>query len=165
MTAPKDPQHFTAVVVVSADAEWRAVCFLYPAMEVLPSPLGEWFAVRVLPDPDIEPVVFFHGGWGKIAAAASAQFVIGRWHPDLLVNLGTCGGFAGLIEPGEIVLADRTVVYDILEQMGDPDEAIAHYATILDLDWLGDDYPHLVRRSVLVSGDRDLIREEVQQLA
>ena len=52
--------------------------------------------------------------------------MIGRWCPDLLVNLGTGGGFAGLIVPGEIVLADRTVVYDIVDQMGDPDEAGAH---------------------------------------
>jgi adenosylhomocysteine nucleosidase len=49
--------------------------------------------------------------------------------------------------------------------MGDPDEAVAHYETDLDLDWLEDDYPHLVRRTVLVSGDRDLVREEVQELA
>ena len=68
-------------------------------------------------------------------------------------------------EPGEVVLADRTVVYHILEQMGDPDEAVAHYATVLNLDWLGDVDPHPVRRTVLVPGDRDLIREGVQDLA
>ena len=71
-----------------------------------------------------------------------------------MINLGTCGGFAGLIAPGEIVLADKTVVYDIVEQMGDPDEAVAHYATVLNLDWLGDVYPYPVRRTVLVSGER-----------
>lgn len=79
-----------------------------------------------------------------------------------MVNLGTGGGFAGLIVPGEIVLADRTVVYDIVDQMGDPDEAGAHYATVLNLDWLVGACPYPVRRTVLVSGDRDLIREEVQ---
>jgi adenosylhomocysteine nucleosidase len=165
MTSRKHPKPFTAVVVVSADAEWQEVRSLFPTTEVQATPLGEWFAVRLLAGSDIGPVLFFHGGWGKIAAAASAQYVIGRWRPDLLVNLGTCGGFAGLISAGEIVLADRTVVYDILEQMGDPDEAVAHYATVLDLDWLGNVYPHPVRRTVLVSGDRDLIREEVQDLA
>src|SRR5215213_9046263 len=165
MNARKSNRPFTAVVVVSADAEWQVVRSLFPTTEVQPSPLGEWFTVRLLAGPDIEPVLFFHGGWGKIAAAASAQYAIGRWHPDLLVNLGTCGGFAGLIAPGQVLLADRTVVYDILEQMGDPDEALAHYATVLDLDWLGDVYPHPVRRSALVSADRDLIREEIQDLA
>ncbi len=152
-------------MVVSADAEWHAVRSLFPTIEALSTPLGEWFAASLLERPDIDPVVFFHGGWGKIAAAASAQYAIERWQPDLLVNLGTCGGFVGLIEPGEVVLADRTVVYDIYEQMGDPDEAVAHYATDVDLDWLGDDHPHPVRRTVLISGDRDLFREEVQELA
>jgi len=81
--------------------------------------------------------VFLHGGWGKIAAAASAQYAIDRWHPALLVNLGTCGGFAGRVEVGDVVLVERTVVYDIIERMGDPREAIADYATTLDLSWVG----------------------------
>lgn len=159
------PPHMSTVVLVSANGEWQAVRSLFPLIEVQSSPLGEWFTVKLPEETGIHPVLFFHGGWGKIAAAASAQYVIGRWQPDLLINLGTCGGFAGLIEPGEVVLADRTVVYDILEQMGDPDEAVAHYATDLDLDWLGDDYPHSVRRTLLVSADRDLVREEIQELA
>src|SRR5687767_12988898 len=134
MTTRTSHVTFTAVVLVSADAEWHAVRSLFPAIEASSSPLGEWFAVSFADRPDIDPVVFFHGGWGKIAAAASAQYVIQRWKPDLLVNLGTCGGFAGPIEPGEIVLADRTVVYDIYELMGDPDTAVDHYATVVDLD-------------------------------
>lgn len=48
--------------------------------------------------------MFFHGGWGKIAAVASAQYVIDRWSPELLVNLGTCGGFEGEITKGTIIL-------------------------------------------------------------
>ena len=164
MTAQHLP-HTSTVVLVSADAEWQALRSLFPTIEAFPTPLGEWFTAGLPEGPIIHPVLFFHGGWGKIAAAASTQYVIGRWQPDLLVNLGTCGGFVGLIEPGEVVLADRTVVYDIVEQMGDPDEAVAHYATDLDLDWLGDDHPHPVRRTVLVSGDRDLVREEIRELA
>jgi|SRR5215207_9554177 len=165
MTIGKSARAFTTVVVVSADAEWQAVLSQFPTTETRPTPLGEWFSVRLIERPDVDPILFFHGGWGKIAAAASTQYVIGCWEPDLLVNLGTCGGVAGLIEQGEVVLADRTVIYDILEQMGDPHEAVAHYATDLDLDWLEEDNPHPVRRAVLVSGDRDLVREEVQELA
>ena len=165
MTLRKPARAFTAVVVVSADAEWQAVRSLFPATVTQSTPYGERFAVRLIERSEVDPVLFLHGGWGKIGAAASVKYVIGRWEPDLILNLGTCGGFAGLIEPGEVVLADRTVVYDILEQMGDPDGAVAHYATDLDLDWLEDDYPHLVRRTVLVTGDRDLVCEEVQELA
>jgi adenosylhomocysteine nucleosidase len=165
MVGEAPPLAFAVVVLISADAEWWVVRSLFPAVEPSVTPLGDWFAIT-LPSAHAEaPVVFMHGGWGKIAAAASAQYAIDRWHPDLLVNLGTCGGFAGLIEPGEVILAERTVVYDILEQMGDPDEALAHFATDIDLTWLGGEDPVPVRRMPLVSADRDLVVEEIQHLA
>jgi adenosylhomocysteine nucleosidase len=144
------------VVLISAESEWRAVRSAFPAGIARPSPFGEWFAVPLEVAGEALPVVFAQGGWGKIAAAASTQYAIDRWSPSLVVNLGTCGGFAGLIERGEVVLAERTVVYDIIERMGDPDAAIAAYTTDLDLTWLGDDLPQPVRRGLLVSGDADL---------
>jgi adenosylhomocysteine nucleosidase len=152
------------VVLISAGAEWRAVCALLPQIEPQPSPLGEWFVTNLDLGERRERVIFFHGGWGKIAASASAQYVIDRWSPALLVNLGTCGGFEGEIERGAIVLAERTIVYDIVEQMTDPQAAIAHYATELDLSWLHEPYPQPVRRTLLVSADRDLIAEDIPQL-
>jgi adenosylhomocysteine nucleosidase len=109
-------------------------------------------------------LIFFHGGWGKIAAAASTEYAIGRWKPRLLINLGTCGGFEGEIERGEIVLVEKTIVYDIIEQMGDFDSHIAHYSTPIDLSWLSEPYPSPVRRSLLVSADRDLLVEDIPNL-
>lgn len=160
-----------AVVIISADTEWRAVRELFPKVEVQASPLGEWWLTKLKPGPGGKPapIVFFHGGWGKIAAAASTQYVIDRWKPELLVNLGTCGGFEGEIERGTIILAERTLVYDIIEQMGDFDQAISHYTTRIDLAWLGnetrEEKPCLpVQRAMLISADRDLIAEEVSQL-
>jgi adenosylhomocysteine nucleosidase len=153
------------VVIISADIEWRAVRTLFPAgapgiiCEGV-TPLGEWFELAGAPGP----LVCFHGGWGKIAAAASAQYVIEHWRPVLLVNLGTCGGFEGLIERGTIILATQTIVYDIIEQMGDFDAHIAHYTTDLDLSWLPQPDPPGVRRTRLVSGDRDLVSSEIAHL-
>jgi adenosylhomocysteine nucleosidase len=148
------------VVLISADVEWRVIRALFPGQERADSPFGEWFVVEV----GGEPVLFYHGGWGKIAAAASTQYVIDRWSPALLVNLGTCGGFEGEIEKGTVILAERTVVYDIIEQMGDYDDHIAHYTTDLDLSWLSGEVPQKVRRTLLVSGDRDLLVEEIPRL-
>ncbi len=153
----------SAVILISANVEWHALTRLLPTVELCHSPFGEWFVQDIQLGGRPEPVLWFHGGWGKIAAAASTQYVIDRWSPFLLVNLGTCGGFEGRIEKGAIVLANRTVVYDIVEQMGDPDEHIAHYSTQLDLSWLKD-YPHPVTTTLLISGDRDLIVEEIPQL-
>ncbi len=129
----------------------------FPTRSLTTHPTGVLFEEEI----GGEAFLFLHGGWGKIAAAASTQYAIDRWSPDLLINLGTCGGFEGTIERGTIVLAERTVVYDIIEQMGDYDEHIAHYATDIDLSWLDGDVPLPVLRTLLVSGDRDLVVEDI----
>lgn len=152
------------VVLISANIEWRAIRTIFPAENVKVSPYGEWF-IRQMPICGIErPVLFFHGGWGKIAAAASTQYIIDHWSPEVLINLGTCGGFEGEIAKGTIILVERAIVYDIFEQMGDFDEHIAHYTTEIDLSWLNQDYPQEVKRALLVSGDRDLIVEDIPGL-
>ena len=92
----------------------------------------------------------------------STRLIIGI--PDLLVNLGTCGGFEGRIERGQIILVERTAIYDILEQMSDSEAAIRHYSAELDLDWLGHRAPTPVIRSPLVSGDRDIVASDIPEL-
>jgi len=148
------------VVIISADAEWRAVKEVLPGLVTHRSPYGEYAEL----DTRAGRVTLFHGGWGKIAAAASAQYVIDHFSPELLINLGTCGGFAGHIQTGKILLVERTLVYDILEQMGDGDEAIAHFTTTLDLGWLPRALPHAVQRGLLVSADRDLLAVDIPAL-
>jgi adenosylhomocysteine nucleosidase len=148
------------VVIVSANAEWRVVKELLPQAAYAESPFGECFTY----DLGCGDMIFFHGGWGKISAAASAQYVIDHFAPRLLVNLGTCGGFEGRVERGTILLVERTIVYDIIEQMGDNAQAIAHYTTDLDLSWLTQPYPHPVQRCLLVSADRDIVKEDIPQL-
>lgn len=161
--------HAKIVVLISADIEWRAVRRLFPKPETQTSPYGEWFSLDVDTGEQSEPVIIFHSGWGKISAAGSTQYCIDRWSPSLLINLGTCGGIEGKIERGVIVLVDKTIVYDIIEQMGDPDEHIAHYSTQIDLHWLDQaltrrSYPQVVQRNLLASGDRDLVIEEIPHL-
>jgi adenosylhomocysteine nucleosidase len=151
-------------IIISANIEWNVVLSFYPDAEMLLSPFGEWFIIDLNSGERVEPALFFHGGWGKIAAAASAQYIIDHWSPELLINLGTCGGFDGEIEKGTIILVERTIVYDIIEQMTGGEAAIAHYSTDIDHSWLGDHYPHEVLRTLLVSADRDLVVEEIPQL-
>lgn len=161
------------VILISANAEWRVVKELFPALELLHSPFGEFANLSL----DTQPVTLFHGGWGKISAAATTQYALDHFQPDLLVNLGTCGGFAGRIERGTVILVDRTIVYDIIEQMTDNDEAIEHYSTEIDLSWLGSSgskmeaqkpssVPGLrsVVRGLLVSADRDILADDIPLL-
>jgi adenosylhomocysteine nucleosidase len=182
------------VVIISANAEWRVVKELFPDLSIQYSPYGEYadltrfdssallavagqrYAQRELGMLRLRSarawnLTLFHGGWGKISAAATTQYVIDHFQPDLLVNLGTCGGFAGHIETGTIILVERTLVYDIIEQMGDGEEAIEHYSTDIDLSWLVDDRrktidhrPSSIVRGLLVSADRDIVVEDIPML-
>lgn len=152
------------IVLVSANAEWRAVKELYPDLQLEPTPFGETANLK----RGAWNVTLFHGGWGKISAAASAQYVIDHFQPDLLINLGTCGGLAGRVQTGTVILVERTIVYDILEQMTDSDEAIQHYSTEIDLSWLGNHESLMnnekIARGLLVSADRDIAVEDIPML-
>jgi adenosylhomocysteine nucleosidase len=156
---------FRFVILISADAEWKVVLEYYKNIQLQSSPYGDWFSAQYpgMLDQE-EPVILFHGGWGKVAAAGSTQYVIDRWQPDLIVNIGTCGGFEGLIEREAIILAEKTIIYDIYEQMGDPDEHLAFYSTVIDLSWIEGPLPIAVQRGLLVSGDRDLMCDELDYL-
>jgi adenosylhomocysteine nucleosidase len=147
-------------VIVSANMEWKAVKKYYPDESYQKSVWGEYFFKKV----GNQKILFFHEGWGKVAAAGATQYVIDKFNPDILINLGTCGGFSGKIERLDVVLADKTIIYDILEAMGDSKEAIADYTTTIDLNWLNTDYPTKVIKTTLVSADRDLRTDEIERL-
>lgn len=148
------------IVIVSASGEWSAVRSLFPDVQIKQSLFGEYFDTTL----ETWDLTFFHGGWGKVSAAATTQYVIDHFQPDLLVNLGTCGGFQGRIEQGIIILVERTVIYDIVEQMTDAEEAIEYYSTRPDLSWLPRVTPSPVSRGLLVSADRDILIEDIPML-
>jgi adenosylhomocysteine nucleosidase len=153
------------VVLISADAEWRVVRKYFLTEKISKSPYGEWFSNTYSDFPIIEEsVIFIHGGWGKVASAASTQYLINKWHPQLIINLGTCGGFEGEINKGEVILVNKTVIYDIYEQMGDPDEHILYYCTEIDTSWIDQHLPLPVRGLLLVSGDRDIFKNDIPLL-
>ena len=147
------------VVLISAIAEWNAIKPLFPDAKLRKFPFGECFDILI----QDEHISFFHSGWGKIASAGSMQYVIDHYSPDLIINLGTCGGFESVVEQGDIILVDQTYVYDIVELMGDLD-IVPYYATSLDLSWLAEPYPFPVRRGMLASADSDLPPEKIPLL-
>ena len=154
----------SVVVIVSADVEWRVLRDILSVQPTGRTPYGECCELQVNVQGQPTQVTYVHGGWGKFSAAGSAQYAIERWSPDLIINIGTCGGILEQIEVGEIVLAERTLVYDIIEQMFDAKEAVEHYATDLDLSWLREPYPHPVKRTPLLSADRDGLAEQIDFL-
>ena len=148
------------VVIISAQAEWLVVRQRYQHVDRLHSPYGEYFETVV----DSQPVIFFHGGWGKISAAASTQYAVDRLKPCGILNLGTCGGFGDEIEKGEILLAGETLVYDIVERMGDAEQALEDYRVRFDLTWLTGSHPLPVKTVRLLSADQDIDPSRVAEL-
>jgi len=144
-------------VLISAGAEWRGLLPHFSRAVRRHTPYGECFTITI----NDQSVAFLHGGWGKVAAAGSTQFAIDRWHPERIVNLGTCGGFSGQIERNAVILAEKTIIYDIIEQMGDNDQAIAYYTIKHDLSWLPETPPQSVTIGTLVSADRDILSEDI----
>ena len=78
------------VILISAHTEWREVKRYFPNRTMSKSPFGEWFSEDLVEN---KTTLFFQSGWGKIPAASSTQYVIDHWHPELIINIGTCGGF------------------------------------------------------------------------
>lgn len=152
------------IILISADAEWVAVLKEIELINCKSSPYGDWFIWSNNQDAIKTQVIFFHGGWGKVNSAGSTQYAIDRWKPELIINIGTCGGFEGEINTSDVVLVEETVIYDIYEKMGDADEHIKEYRTKINLDWLGNEFPFDVIRSIIVSGDKDLEPKEIGYL-
>ena len=147
------------VVIISANAEWMGVRPLFPDTNVIQTPYGESMDVTL----NGWNMLLLHGGWGKIASAGSMQYVIDHYSPDLIVNLGTCGGFDGVAERGDLILVDRAIVYDIVELMDEMD-VTSYYASSLDLSWLAEPYPHPARRGLIASADSDIQPERIPLL-
>ena len=161
--APPETPRTNLLVLISASAEWKVVRERFSGASVERSPYGDWFETD-LPGGDDRPVVFFHGGYGKVSAAGSTQYVIDRFRPELLVNLGTCGGFEGSAKVGDIILVRETVIYDIIERMGDPAETLAHYSTRLDTTRWPSRLRARVRTEKLLSADADVDPARVTEL-
>ena len=144
------------VILISAIAEWNAVKPLFPGANIQQFPYGECFSASV----GNHSLGLFHSGWGKIASAGTMQYVIDNHSPELIVNLGTCGGFEGAVKQGDVILVNKTYVYDIVELMGDLDIA-TYYASSLDLSWIAEPYPHPARSGMIASADSDLPPEKI----
>ena len=154
------------VVIISANAEWEALKEVLPSQDyrLERSPYGEYFIAdhKLLPGL-AEPVIFLHGGWGRIDAAASAQWAISEFQPDSIINLGTAGGFEGRIRVGQIVFASKTIVYDIIERMGSASEAIQDYTTEIKTE-VPPELKDLVVSSTIISADQDIDPSSIRKL-
>jgi len=138
-------------IIISANAEWEGVKILFPDTVMSYYPYGEYFETRL----NDMLITFFHTGWGKVASAGALQHILDIYAPDLVINLGTCGGFKDVVNQGDVILVERTFMYDIVELMDSMDVS-DYYASSLDLSWLAEPHPFPTRRGVIASADSDL---------
>lgn len=148
------------LVLICSGSEWREVKKFHVPTSLFVSPFGEYFLNQI----NDRAFIFIQSGVGKVSAAAASEHAVLRFAPQAVVNLGTCGGIGGLVQVGDILLAQRTVIYDIHELMGDAAAAVARYTSDLDLSWLPQPPPLPVITATLVSADSDLRVESIPGL-
>ncbi|MBW6516631.1 MAG: 5'-methylthioadenosine/S-adenosylhomocysteine nucleosidase [Candidatus Cloacimonetes bacterium] len=150
------------IILIAADAEWKATKEILDVKErVSISPYGEWFKTKL--HGMIEGVIF-QTGCGKVASAGATQHAIDKWRPDLIINLGTCGGIKGQIKQGQIILVNKTIIYDIIEEEGQTTETKDRYITDIEIDWIMPYLPKSVMPFTMLTADRDLISNEIDTL-
>lgn len=101
--------------------------------ELMHQPFGEYFRHPI----GKHQSVFFDSGATKTRSAAACQFAIDKWVPDVVVNLGTSGGVAEDVGRREIILANKTFQYDVIQRFGKPSTRFLRgLKTNIDISWI-----------------------------
>ena len=144
---------------ICSEIEWRntkAILKISTA-KLQSQPFGEFFYYRIGQHRSI----IYQSGATKTRSAAACQFAIDTWHPDAVVNLGTCGGVADKVKKLNIILADKTFQYDVIQRFGKPSVCFKRgLKKTLDISWV--DLTKVSRTiyiGTIASADQDLADE------
>jgi len=152
------------IIIVSSNSEWKVLLETFTPEELEKSVYSNWFLETSLENTGKHQVIWFHGSWGKIASAGSTQYAIDKWNPELIINIGSCGGFEGLVENDEIVLVEETIVYDLIDRIGESGKSIRDYRTTIDVDWVTNEQIRQCKRVTMATADQDLDPERIEEL-
>lgn len=67
---------------------------------------------------DKQDCVVLRGAVGKVWAAASAEFAIGRWSPRLMIDFGAAGALRDGLRVGDLVIAEKVIEHDVADAEG-----------------------------------------------
>jgi nucleoside phosphorylase len=117
-------------------------------------PFGDYFEH----DFGIHECILYESGATKTKAAAACQFAIDKFHPDAIVNLGTCGGVVEEIQKLDIIMADKTTQYDCIIRFGEPQELFYKPTiTVIDTSWVDiSGVSRKIHKGTIASADQDL---------
>lgn len=155
-------QRKSIIILICANAEWKAILKFHKNILLLQSPFGKYF---ILANQIVnKEIIFFQTGCGKINSSAASQYVIDNWNPEILVNLGTCGGFENEVIVGDIITVNETVIYDIIEELGTIDDTLESYRTKIDISWIESQHIPLHKTFIMVSADKDIDPDDIEEL-
>lgn len=147
-------------IIICANAEWHAIKPFLNSKKANDTPFGESF-IKL---QDNLRIIYLYSGYGKIPAAAATQYLIDQHKCDAIINLGTCGGFGLDSYVGQIILANQTINYDIIERMGDYQEALDHFSCTINNSKLSTATKALISEQVIVSADQDIDPQQINFL-
>ena len=151
-------------IQICSELEWQSARSILKIGRdrLLRQPYGEYFNYRV----GRHRSIIYHSGATKTRAAAACQFAIDTWHPDGIINLGTCGGVSEKVKKLDIILAKKAFQYDVIQRFGKPSlRFMRDLRTTLDLSWV--DLTKISRRiriGTIASADQDLNDEQRELL-
>lgn len=137
-----------------SDLEWDSVKMLFKDFDLKTSPYGELFTIQ----NNQKSLTFFHSGTTKLKAAAGCQYILDKFNPDRHFLIGTSGGVAKSIKKKDIVIAERTAIYDHIYRFGEEFEFIAK-DSIKDLNntWIKQlKFPFDIKYGFVASADQDI---------
>jgi len=106
------------VIQICAGLEWTSTKKILNIKDdkLHHQPFGEYFEYPI----GLRECIFYQSGATKTRASGACQYAIDTWHPDAVVNLGTCGGVSDNIRKLDIIMATKTVQYDVIQRFGKP---------------------------------------------
>lgn len=102
------------LVLICSNREWRTTkeYFTIKEGEVNISPFGEYFFKKYLG----QDCVFFQTGIGRTRGAGACQYGIDKWNPTVVFNIGTCGGVSPEVKVLDIIIGNKTIQYDWINE-------------------------------------------------
>jgi adenosylhomocysteine nucleosidase len=155
------------VVHIPARSEWRALLSELPTHS--PSqlvPVGEVITLDWSTNSSPIELIVLRGGVGKIRAAASTQYAICTWQPDLYLVLGTAGAVDPNVQELDLVWATQTIISDFQHALTTTavNTLVTDHHMQCPHDWSACLFPLPVRPGVIATADGDVTHHNASWL-
>jgi adenosylhomocysteine nucleosidase len=151
-------------IQICSSLEWISLKTILKiqSSDICKYPYGEYINYKIYE----KQCIFYHSGATKTRSAASCQFAIDKWEPNMVLVLGTCGGVGKNLRVADVIIANRTVQYDCIDRMDNQQPLFYESMTInIDNSWI--DFSKLDERvyeGLIATADQDINFEVLELL-